>query len=302
MLVANPAGAAPSDAAEEKEEEYGREERNLEFMCRLYELQMTQGGLFLYEHAASALSWGTPCVTRLRGRPEVFTVETDVAEAEPQAPDGGTCATRATPTGHLSRQLAGGVREEESRTGPAWEGAAAHGGLPATKPLNRSDSVKDTENDRTAATRATSFDLKRRVRFMGNCPAILSEISRRGRTGRACGGGSYEEIMDAACRGLRGETQTLKPGPPGHVEAADDEDEDMMGAGLEDGARLPTIIGKEVQEVEQGVIEAAVMDQGAYLTDAPDLVNRVCETDKGDLVTKQMFDRSSRSTMINQEP
>ena len=40
---------------------------HLEFACKLYEIQIRQGGWFLHEHPAAATSWSQECMERILG-------------------------------------------------------------------------------------------------------------------------------------------------------------------------------------------------------------------------------------------
>ena len=48
--------------------------RHLEFACKLYQIQIDQGGWILHEHPANATSWPQPCIEKILNRAGVKNV------------------------------------------------------------------------------------------------------------------------------------------------------------------------------------------------------------------------------------
>ena len=64
----------PKMDQERLEQEMQKAIGHMEFVCRLYRIQLAMGGYILHEHPAGATSWDLPCVQDILRRTGVSTV------------------------------------------------------------------------------------------------------------------------------------------------------------------------------------------------------------------------------------
>ena len=62
------------------QERLRRAEKHIQFVVRLYRIQIEEGRYFIHEHPASATSWRLPCIRKLWKESGVFAVRADLCE------------------------------------------------------------------------------------------------------------------------------------------------------------------------------------------------------------------------------